>query len=153
MLPARGLLLRGLALVRARRRGLDLVVLDCDSCNRHKGMQIVWRTDGSYNGRYEHYTLPLTEGAGWLQKPAGPGEAWRAPSRCALIEALSAVSRWKILGDLTRGHESVGLDNVVLRHGDEPTMRLPVAHTCFNLLLLPRRPVVRFVLTCSQWGF
>jgi len=27
---------------------------------------------------------------------------------------------------------------LVQRHGEEPTMRLPVAHTCFNLLLLPR---------------
>jgi hypothetical protein len=27
---------------------------------------------------------------------------------------------------------------LIQRHGEEPTNRLPVAHTCFNLLLLPR---------------
>jgi len=36
----------------------------------------------------------------------------------------------------TQGLQDLRL--LVQRHGEEPTNRLPVAHTCFNLLLLPR---------------
>jgi len=44
---------------------------------------------------------------------------------------------------------------LVQRHGDEPTMRLPVAHTCFNLLLLPRYSSLEklrtMLITAIEW--
>ena len=36
------------------------------------------------------------------------------------------------------------LQLVIQRNGDEPTERLPTAHTCFNLLLLPEHPGEQF---------
>jgi hypothetical protein len=48
-----------------------------------------------------------------------------------------------------------GLHLLVQRNGEEPTMRLPVAHTCFSLLLLPRyscREKLRSMLvTAIEW--
>mmetsp|Transcript_30810 Transcript_30810/g.94754 ORF Transcript_30810/g.94754 Transcript_30810/m.94754 type:complete len:206 (-) Transcript_30810:6-623(-) len=44
---------------------------------------------------------------------------------------------------------------LVQKHGEEPTMRLPVAHTCFNLLLLPRYSSVEklrtMLITAVEW--
>jgi len=44
---------------------------------------------------------------------------------------------------------------LVQRHGEEPTTRLPVAHTCFNLLLLPRYGSVdklrAMLVTAIEW--
>jgi len=44
---------------------------------------------------------------------------------------------------------------LVQRHGEEPTMRLPVAHTCFNLILLPRYNSIEklrtMLVTAIEW--
>lgn len=44
---------------------------------------------------------------------------------------------------------------LVQRHGEEPTSRLPVAHTCFNLLLLPRygsaEKLRAMLITAVEW--
>eukprot|EP00928_Gymnodinium_smaydae_P030488 TRINITY_DN2265_c2_g1_i1.p1 TRINITY_DN2265_c2_g1~~TRINITY_DN2265_c2_g1_i1.p1 ORF type:complete len:1695 (+),score=310.16 TRINITY_DN2265_c2_g1_i1:68-5086(+) len=44
---------------------------------------------------------------------------------------------------------------LVQRHGEEPTMRLPVAHTCFSLLLLPRYSSIEklrtMLVTAIEW--
>jgi len=53
----------------------------------------------------------------------------------------------------TQGLQDLRL--LVQRHGEEPTARLPVAHTCFNLLLLPRYGSVEklraMLITAVEW--
>jgi len=60
-----------------------------------------------------------------------------------VLKAFSVLRRRRFLAFCTGSDVSPagGLQDLrllVQRHGEEPTMRLPVAHTCFNLLLLPR---------------
>lgn len=61
----------------------------------------------------------------------------------SVLEGFSTLRRRRFLAFCTGSDVAPagGLCDVRLLvhwHGEEPTMRLPVAHTCFNLLLLPR---------------
>lgn len=95
----------------------DLAVLECRSCAQHAGVQLVWRADGAFTGEVREFSLPLTEKAGWLINPKNDLLEWVKPDKCTFIEVLSNLSRVKILGDFTKWHESVGLDNVKLTSG------------------------------------
>lgn len=58
--------------------------------------------------------IPLLETAGWTKDPQNSLKEWTPPSKCDIIEVLSRLSGVYILGDLTRWHESVGIDNVLI---------------------------------------
>ena len=96
---------------------VNLVVLECATCDQHNGVQLAWRADGTFDGQVKKFSLSLLETAGWLQNPKNDLEAWGAPTKCTFIEVLAGLSRIRILGDHTRWHESLGMDNVALTHG------------------------------------
>lgn len=58
--------------------------------------------------------IPLLETAGWTKDPQNSLKQWTPPSKCDIIEVLSRLSGVYILGDWTRWHESVGIDNVLI---------------------------------------
>mmetsp|Transcript_23772 Transcript_23772/g.34033 ORF Transcript_23772/g.34033 Transcript_23772/m.34033 type:complete len:387 (+) Transcript_23772:25-1185(+) len=63
-------------------------------------------------GSAQTLTLPLREDAGWLKDPQNTLLPWSAPSQCELIQVLSRLSGFRILGDWTAWYETVALDNV-----------------------------------------
>jgi hypothetical protein len=71
----------------------------------------------SYDGTITQFKLPLTELAGWVKDPKNILLPWAPPNQCEFVSVLSSLSSLRILGDFTRGYESVALDSVTLRHG------------------------------------
>lgn len=78
----------------------------------------------------------------------------------AVLEGFSMPRRRRFLAFCTGSDVAPagGLQDLhlqVQRHGEEPTMRLPVAHTCFNLLLLPRysspEKLRMMLVTAMEW--
>lgn len=67
--------------------------------------------------------ISLHESSGWLKDSKSSLVAWTTPSQCDMIQVLSNLSGMRILGDLTRWYETVGLDTVVIRN---TRSRLPV---------------------------
>jgi hypothetical protein len=97
----------------------DLVVLDCASCARNKGVRLVARMNNlgvgaldhqSFDGRAKTFTIPLTE-THWLKDPKSTLAAWTVPSQCEFMQVLSHLTGLRILGDHTKWHESVSLDS------------------------------------------
>jgi len=77
-----------------------------------------------------------------------------------VLEAFSTLRRRRFLAFCTGSDVAPtgGLQDLHLliqKHGEEPTMRLPVAHTCFNLLLLPRYSSMEklrsMLVTAVEW--
>jgi len=78
----------------------------------------------------------------------------------AVLEGFSAARRRRFLAFCTGSDVAPtgGLQDLhllVQKHGQEPTMRLPVAHTCFNLLLLPQysseEKLRAMLITAIEW--
>lgn len=116
-----------------------LVQLECSSCIGPigKGIMLVFpisAAKGSFSGSTMSFTIPLQEGKGWLKDPQNSLVAWRAPSKCDLIQVLSRMSSIRILGDWTNWYESVAMDNVGLFNskGQLPlcSMQRPDASVC-----------------------
>lgn len=89
---------------------------------------------GTFSGSTTTFTIPLMEDKGWLKDPQNILIAWKAPSKCDLIQVLSRLSSLRILGDWTNWYESVALDNVGLFNvkGQLPlcAMQRPDASVC-----------------------
>ncbi|CAK4555192.1 unnamed protein product [Aphanomyces euteiches] len=97
-----------------------LVILDCATCNLNAGVRLAWpqALSPAFSGATQSFTIPLTETAGWVTDPKNTLLPWTPPTQCAIVEVLTKLSGISILGDFTRRYESVGLDSVVLTHGD-----------------------------------
>lgn len=116
-----------------------LIELECSSCVGPigKGIMLVFpisAAQGTFSGSTMSFTIPLQEGKGWLKDPQNSLTAWRAPSKCDLIQVLSRMTSLRILGDWTNWYESVAIDNVGLFNskGQLPlcSMRRPDASVC-----------------------
>ena len=93
--------------------------LDCAQCEGPvgAGIKLVFPLSAAlattpFKGEATTFTLPLTEGAGWLKDPQNTLKKWEAPSKCDMIQVLSRLSSVHILGDWTTWYETVALDNV-----------------------------------------
>lgn len=78
----------------------------------------------------------------------------------AVLESFSPPRRRRFLAfctgsDVAPAGGLQDLHLLVQKHGVEPTMRLPVAHTCFNLLLLPKYSSLEklraMLITAIEW--
>lgn len=97
----------------------NLVILECNTCNQNAGITLAMplSTTFSYDGTTTQFSLPLNERQGWVKDPKNIILTWTAPTQCEMVSVLSALSSIRILGDFTRGIESVALDTVSLKHG------------------------------------
>lgn len=118
----------------------NLVILECANCVGPVGPGI---TLGfpiknlpyiQFTGAPVQYTIPLLEGAGWLKDPQNTLLKWTTPSKCDMIQVLSRLTSFQILGDWTTWYESVALDNVQISNtkGQLPlcAMSIPDASIC-----------------------
>ncbi|CAM9769139.1 unnamed protein product, partial [Phaeothamnion confervicola] len=124
--------------------GVPLAVLYCSKCRRNTGVTLAFplavalataapdaaaaafEIGGATGavappaltlGAATHFTLGLTESAGWIKDPENLLAApWPAPTRCEMVEVLANLSELRIVGDLTRTHETVTLDSVYIRN-------------------------------------
>ncbi|ETK71250.1 hypothetical protein L917_21189 [Phytophthora nicotianae] len=96
-----------------------LVELECATCAQFTGLTLAMPLSPvfSYDGTITQFKLPLSELAGWVKDPKNVILSWSPPTQCEFVSVLSGLSALRILGDFTRGYESVALDSVVLRHG------------------------------------
>ena len=63
------------------------------------------------------FQIALVETSGWLKVSWDGLPVERIlPSKCEFIQALSCVSGFRILGDLTTWYETIALDNVFIRN-------------------------------------
>jgi len=96
----------------------DVVTLECSTCNLGNGMRFVMR-DTPFDGSQQDFKFGLTETAGWKKDPKNVViKEWPQPTECEMVEMLSSLSEFCILGDHTVWYESVGLDNVAITAGD-----------------------------------
>merc|ERR1712146_156074 len=99
---------------------LDFVIMECRTCAHGMGMKFVRRLDNglSFDGKEKAFSIPLTASGGhWLKDPKNTLLAWSTPTECEMVEMLDGLSDLRILGDFTRWHESVSLDNVAVKAG------------------------------------
>jgi hypothetical protein len=108
-------------LANLNRYGLGhLVILECATCKMNAGVRLVMQLSKtfSFDGSTTQFVLPLNENAGWIVDPKNVIiDAWPIPTQCEFVEVLTKLSGVKILGDFTRGYESVALDTVTFKHG------------------------------------
>lgn len=103
----------------------NLALLECTTCNLNAGITLAMPLSltFSYDGTTTQFRLPLSELAGWLKDPKNVILPWTQPTQCEFVSVLSALTSLKILGDFTRGYESVALDTVAFRHGPGKPLR------------------------------
>lgn len=103
----------------------SLIQLDCADCIGPvgKGITLVYPLSKALaeasvsfqTGAMEvPFSVELLETSGWLKDSQNTLVDWMPPSQCDIIQVLSRLSSVRILGDLTRWHESVALDDVLL---------------------------------------
>lgn len=97
-----------------------LVRIECKSCDRNKGITLALPLSKtfSYDGTPTQFSIPLEESGGWLKDPNNILLDLAPPTSCDFVKVLSDVSSWLILGDFTRGYESVALDSFSIHHGE-----------------------------------
>jgi hypothetical protein len=99
-------------------KDMPIVELECKTCDGpvSKGIKLIFPLSSLkyvvFNGAPTVFTIPLLETSGWLKDPQNTLSKWSAPSKCDLIQVLSRLSAFRILGDWTTWYESVALDNV-----------------------------------------
>lgn len=113
---------------------VPLVVMECATCGNGMGIRLV-RTLGEnglvFDGKEKVFNIPFTTSS----TMAANGIVWKKDSRstlidftetndCELIEVLNGLSSLKILGDFTKWHESVSLDDVKMVAGHPVTIPL-----------------------------
>jgi len=97
------------------------VILECAICN-NTGLSLgIPTTSIFFNGEPTKISFRLVEDAGWLDIDSN-----RIMSKCEFINILSKLSSIKILGDWTTLHETIALDNVVIKNNI--TMKLPICY-------------------------
>lgn len=96
-----------------------LVELECSTCAQNSGVKLAMPLSNAFtfDGSVTQFRLPLLPEAGWVKDPKNILQPWPQPKACELVSVLSALTSIRILGDFTRGHESVAIDTVQLRHG------------------------------------
>jgi len=97
----------------------DLVVLECASCAMNAGITLVVRMDNAnqaadafrrFDGKAKAFRVPLLESE-WLKDPKSTLATWQPPTQCEMLQVLSGLTTVKVLGDHTKWHESVALDD------------------------------------------
>jgi len=63
-----------------------------------------------------NFELSLLETAGWLKDSQNTLAPWLPVTQCDLIQVLSRLSSFRILGDWTPWYETIALDNVQIRN-------------------------------------
>jgi len=111
------------------------VKLECATCrtttSQDKGIQLYFPASAlstTFDGTTTEFVVSLTQGSGWLKDSENTQIAWNPPTQCEMVQVLKRLSGVLILGDHTKGFESVALDSVQLKAG--PSMSLPL--TCYN---------------------
>ena len=100
---------------------LPFIILDCATCDQGNGVRLakfLSDSDVDFDGKTKQFSIPLTPSTGgWMKDPKNTLFDWVKPSDCEMIEVLAGLSNLRILGDFTRWHESVSLDEVSWKHG------------------------------------
>jgi len=97
-----------------RNSDLNMVVLECTTCNLGKGMRFAKKiSEFNFDGTPTRFNLALNEKQ-WLKDPNSVLSTWTAPTQCEMVELLSSLSSIRILGDHTNFYETVALDSVQL---------------------------------------
>jgi hypothetical protein len=110
---------------------LNLVVLECATCNGGHGIRLLRPLNSplasplTWDGKEKKFTIPFTTSGGtggvskvhWLKDSRHAHVQHAETNDCELIEVLNGLSAMKILGDFTRWHESVSLDDVYFSAG------------------------------------
>ena len=96
--------------------GTYLVELYCSKCATNTGVTIGYPLSAtSFDGSTKTFSISMKEDGGWLRDPENTLNAWTVPTRCDFIEVLSGLTHVRILGDFTKWHESVSVDNIMWR--------------------------------------
>lgn len=93
---------------------LNLVEITCATCSLNRGETIGFPLEktAGFDGRTTSFSLTLSENTGWVKDPKNTLYEWEAITKCKFLEVLSGISSVRILGDFTRWHESISIDNV-----------------------------------------
>jgi hypothetical protein len=124
----------------------DLVVLECDTCvtaTQNRGVKLYYNAQKagasgtaapqwSFDGTTTAFVVPLTEAA-WRLDSENSNVAPVAPTQCELVQVLKRLSAVRIMGDHTKGFESVSLDSVKLK--PKPNTVAPVPLACYSTML------------------
>jgi hypothetical protein len=111
------------------------VKLACATCRssstQDRGVQLYFPASAlstTFDGSSTRLEVDLDETKGWLKDSENTQVAWTPPTQCEMVQVLKRLSGVEILGDWTKGFESVALDSVRLTAG--PHMPLPL--TCYH---------------------
>lgn len=96
---------------------LNFVELECATCDGpvRKGLKIVYRVSQwphPFTGAAQQIRIHLHEQGGWLKDSQDLLVPWSAPSQCDMLQVLGRLSAVRILGDFTKGFETIALDDV-----------------------------------------
>ena len=95
--------------------GVKIAELYCSQCATNTGITISFPLPLPFTGTTQSFTLPLLESSGWVQDPENTLKSWQPPTQCSFIEVLSGLTSVRILGDYTKWHETVSVDDVYFR--------------------------------------
>jgi hypothetical protein len=94
-----------------------LVELTCQSCGGRSGVTLGHFSTATaiqaLSSSPSQYAIRLLAGS-WRKKPEATNELWGAATECDLVAVLSGLTSLRVRGDLTTGHEAVGIDDVAL---------------------------------------
>ena len=117
-------------------QNVPFAVMECATCDSGMGIRLVRMfssssTDLMFDGKEQVFSIPLTtsstnaqNGVVWLKDSKSTLIPFAETNDCELIEVLNGLSALKILGDFTKWHESISLDNVQLVAGHPVTIPL-----------------------------
>lgn len=110
-------------------RNLSLVVIECATCDSGMGVRLMRRMDDpdhplTFNGQEKRFSIPFTANV-WFKDSKSTIQPHTRPTDCELIEVLNGLSSLRILGDFTRWHESVSMDDVQLTAS--PNFAIPLS--------------------------
>eukprot|EP00941_MAST-03F_sp_MAST-3F-sp1_P003462 g3462.t1 len=112
-----------------------IVKLECESCrtsaSQDKGTQLYFPSSAlqqQFDGKERDFVIALNENAGWLKDSENTQTEWLKPTQCEMIQVLRRLSGFHILGDHTKGFESISLDNVEIRAGQ--STQVPGSRAC-----------------------
>lgn len=98
---------------------LDFITLECASCNSGRGMRLVRFADNGlqWNGTEQVFQVPLTAGNFWRRDPMNTALPFTDAKECEIAAVLGGLTRFRILGDFTKGGEGIALDDVSIASG------------------------------------
>ena len=104
----------------------EFIVLDCSTCVYwvdsvlFTGIRLVRRLDTTltFNGTPKEFAIHLVETSGWLKDSKNVLMDFTVPTTCEFVQVLTSLSAVHILGDFTKGSETVALDTVRFEHGN-----------------------------------